>query len=144
VETGVRNIFFINGSYSHRAGRNKPIFANFCLIQSDNFRKFETRVDVVPRRGPDRLLLGDQVALGSAEFDRNVIVTCEDPAAARNTINPAMQKVLLEQVIQPLVNPAWIVFYKGYAVLILGSYIEPACWLDSVNLAKKLDEAAEE
>jgi hypothetical protein len=142
VESGRRSIYLFRCRHRVRDWGPKTHQGFACLIESDRFVPVRTQVDICTRNSIDGLLLSNQVNMADSEFAQSFIVTSKSPVSAKQTVNEALQAVLLDSNRGPLTFNE-VSIGPGGAVILATAMTPVVEWLALVDLARRIESGFE-
>jgi len=142
VETGQRSLYLFDCSYNRKAdvAGSRSAYGVACLIQSERFSPATVPADIVGRDWTE-VMISDKVDMGESPFSKKFLVLSKNPAAAQQTVSPAIQAIMLEHLQEPLYNPVCVSLGPGGAVVLTGRTNEPERLQDIIDLARRIESA---
>ena len=142
VETGQRSLYLFDCSYNHEKETASRSYSHgvACLIQSERFSPAIVPVDIVGRDWTE-VMIPDKVDMGQSPFAEKFLVLSKNPAAAQQTVSPAIQAIMLEHLQKPLHNPVSVSLGPGGAVVLTGRTDEPERLQELIDLARRIESA---
>lgn len=142
VETGQRNLYLFNCTYNYEkdSARRSVSHGVAGLIQSERFSPDITPLDIVGRDWTE-VMISDKVDMGQTPFAEKFLVLSKKPAAAQQTVSPAIQAIMLEHLQKPLCNPVCVSLGPGGAVVLADRTDEPERLQELIDLARRIESA---
>jgi hypothetical protein len=142
VETGQRSLHLFDCSYKHEKETASRSYSHgvACLIQSERFSPATVPVDIVGRDWTE-VMIPDKVDMGQSPFAEKFLVLSKNPAAAQQTVSPAIQAIMLEHLQKPLCNPVCVSLGPGGAVVLADRTDEPERLQELIDLARRIESA---
>jgi hypothetical protein len=139
VEPAPRGVYLFGYSVSSKHGRSRPSNGYAALAAHDAHR-IESPLTISRRIPGLDSFAGDRVAVGGEEFRGNFTVTCTHQGTAMVTVNPDIERILLEHI----AGPGWYMTatIAASSVLVESSWAQTEQeWDYLISLARRLRAA---